>query len=184
MKHLTNTQLQEYADRLLGEDQMREIGDHLKGCKECSSKLTLFRRLETELRKVPLEHVKDDFTPRVMRAIGIGRKRGFAKNLIVNLLPLVGVAAISLILAGVFAKHVSTQSSLMNESQQYVESLETTLGGALSSGVLVLQEWARKFITFSATIPSIRMILGLVLVLVVLALFDEFIFVPIMKRRG
>ena len=183
MKHLTNNQLQEYADRLLGEDHMREIGDHLKDCKECSSKLTLFRRLEVELRKVPLEHVTDDFTPRVMRVIGIVRKRDFAKHLIVNLLPLVGVAVISLILVGV-AGHESTQSPLVNESHQYAESFETTLGSVLSSGAAVLLEWVRKFITFSSTIPFIRMILSLVFVLVVLALFDEFVFIPIMKRRG
>ena len=184
MNHLTNIHLQEYVDRLLDETATKEVEAHLSDCEECSVKVASFRRLEGELRRVRLERVAEDFTVRVMRVIRLGRSFGLARDVLLNLVPLGIGLIVTAVLIGIFAGPEFNQALTAGKSSQVVESLNEKVGGAIASGISIMLDWMNKAIGLSAAMPVIRDAAGLVLLFLVIKLFDEFVFLPIMKKRS
>lgn len=183
MNHLTDFEIQEYISRLAERVGVKGIEDHVRTCAECSERVAGFRRLERELRKVPPERTARGFTVRVMRAAGLQRTPGLMKQLFVNLLPLAGAGLIVVLLVGVFSSPEET-GPLAGEAGRYAESFQQTMGRTLSAGSFIVAEWARKVVVLFASMPSVKFVLWILVAFVAVAIFDELIFVPMMKKKG
>lgn len=182
MDHLTNAHLQEYVDRILATAEAKEVEAHLRDCEQCAKMVAAFRRLETELRRVPLEDVTAGFTDRVMSAIRIGRRYGLARDVLMNLIPFGVALIVTAVLIGIFSRPQSDQMSA--KSHEFIESFNQMASEAITSGSSTMLDWMNKAVGLSATIPLIRYAVGLLLLFILIKLFDEFVFVPIMRKRN
>jgi len=184
MNHLTNFQLQEYADRLLDAAIAKEFEAHLRECEQCSRRMASFQRLEIELRKIPLEPVSEDFTIRVLEAIRFKNNFDFTRDVLKNLVPIGVVLIVIAVLLGIFAGPDSHQGPAGGNGSEIVESLNQKAEKATASGISTLLGWMNKALGFSATIPVLQYAAGLALFFVAIKLFDEFVFVPMTRKRS
>ncbi len=182
MNHLTNVHLQEHVDRLLEAAEAKEVEAHLRDCERCANMVAAFRQLETELRRVPLETVSNDFTNRLMRVIRLRSSFGIARDVLMNLIPLGIVLIVSAVLIGIFVGPQSARTP--GKSSEVFESLNQQVGEAVTSGISIMLDWIYKAVGLSTTIPLIRDAVGLVLLIILIKLFDEFVFIPIMRKRN
>jgi predicted anti-sigma-YlaC factor YlaD len=180
--HLTNNELLEYTDGLT--DSLRSLAadEHLRACPRCSSRLQMLRRLERAVRKIPSERVSESFTQRVMVVVGLGRS-SFARQLFANFLPLAIAIVVIAALVGVFAGEPS-QDPVSLQGSEVVQTLGQHIGEILSTGTSVMFDWTMKLVGISAAVPSIKLVIGLLLAFALIALFDEFVFLPMMKKRN
>jgi anti-sigma factor RsiW len=184
MEHLTNKRIQEYVDHIPGSTDTGDVEAHLRDCERCVRAVAAFRRLETDLRRVPLELASEGFTNRVMDAIRRGRRFGLVREVLLNSVPLGIALLVTAILVGFFAGSENNQSLATGGNPQVIESFNQKIGGAISSGSAVMLEWISKVVGLSATVPLIRDAAGLILLFLAVKLFDEFVFVPLMRKRG
>jgi len=184
MEHIPQADLQQYADGTLNASEALSIGIHLRACNECARRLELFQSVETGLRRIPLETASGKFTDRVMHAVGLKGAQGFLRLLFVNFLPLAAAFLALLVLLGLFGEGSSEQDVVTRETATYTQSLYQTFGSAAAAGAGRLLSWIQEGTGLFLTIPSVKFIVLLALAFGVVALFDEFIFVPLMKKRG
>jgi anti-sigma factor RsiW len=184
MTHIPHITLQEYFDRLLHSEDVAEVERHLGVCEKCASLLQFLKETEGAVRRIPLERPSPDFTQRVMRRIGLVGAKSLLRHLAFSLLPLVGVFLLVAILVGVVSAPSAEQSPLTTEASRQAETMGTTIGNAISTGTGVLSSWVADLVAYSATMPTLKFIIGILLVFAGIALFDEFVFVPLMRKRG
>lgn len=180
--HVTRTQLQEYTDRLLDERRLREIEIHLEDCQQCRAALESFRRLESFIKKIPLDEVSKNFTRRVMEAVGVRDSWSFARQLFLNLLPLAFIALTVLIVI-VFTNGTSP-TTLTQQESGYLQTLAERTNAIVSTGVATILAWTEKLSGVSTSIPFLKLAAGLMLAFALVVLFDEFVFLPMMKKKG
>jgi len=180
--HVTRTQLQEYADRILDEAQAREIEMHVQGCQQCRAALASFRRLENVIKKIPLERTSADFTQRVMNAVGVARSRNFARQLFLNFLPLVFVAL--LIAGAVVFVDSSSRETVSHEGAGYAQTFAQEMRYVVSAAIALVLDWTVRLVGISTSIPFIKLVVGLLIAFALVAIFDEFVFLPMMKKRN
>ncbi len=184
MNHLTSFQLQEYADRLLDAAVAKEFEAHLRECEECSGRMASFQRLETELRKVPLEHVSENFTIRVLAAIRLKNNFDFARDALKNLIPLGIVLIVTVVLLGIFSGPDFHHAPAPGNGSEMVESFNQKVGEVTASGISALVGWVNKALGFSTTIPLLHYVASLALFFAAIKLFDDFVFVPMTRKRN
>jgi hypothetical protein len=184
MQHLTSYELQEYIDRVLDARKQAEVESHLGGCRECSDRCAALRLIDAELRRMPLERVSANFTERVMRSLRLDGRASFFKQLTVNLLPLIGAMLAVVVVVALFSAKDVAEAGLPGEAQRYVQTYEQTVGDLLSSGSTAVFNWVKEVVGVSSSIPSLKFIIGLFLAFGAVALFDEFVFVPMMRKKG
>lgn len=182
--HITDAVLQEYIDTIADESLKYAVEEHLKSCSSCTARLMAFRELDRAIRKIPLERVSRHFTPRVMAAVGIRRSESLMRQIAMNLLPLAATIVIAVILIGLFSRDTEPEGSLSKQGREYIQTFDQRIVEVFSTGTAVLFDWTLKAVDLSQSVPSVRLIVGLALVFAVIAFFDEFIFLPMMKRRG
>ena len=184
MDHVTETDFQQYSDGTLGASEASAVEKHLEECNECAARLVVFRSIETELRKIPLEKVSGKFTERVMRAVGLREAPGFLRSLFVNFLPLATAFVALLVILGRFTGGPAGEDPVTREATSFTQSLYQSFGLAASAGAGRLLDWVQKGVGLFVAIPSLKFIALLLLAFGVVALFDEFVFIPLMKKRG
>lgn len=183
MNHITNTELQEFVDRVLEVHRIQEVEKHLSICAKCSSRFAGFQRLENAVRRISPDRVSAGFTELVMAGLRLERRVGFARLMLANLLPLGIVAVVLVLLVGVFVDEESSQNPLSQQGEEYSQTFEQGVAEIISTGTTAVLEWTGELINLSNAIPFIKLIIGLVSAFVVVALFDEFIFLPMLKKK-
>ena len=66
MNHLTNYQINEFADDVLSSAEREKAQLHLDECPLCQQQLNVLLSLDTLLHNMPMESVAPDFAQRVM----------------------------------------------------------------------------------------------------------------------
>ena len=85
MNHLTRNMLFEAAE----EFPSGEITDHLLACEECRVLLGEFRKINTALKRMPLERPSRDFTEHVLTRLGILARPSIGWMMLKNLAPII-----------------------------------------------------------------------------------------------
>ena len=183
MNHLTSTQLQEYADGFTDVQICSEIEVHLQTCAECTTKLKAFRQIGSALRKLPLDDASTDFTQMVMAQLKIKDSPSFIWSIFKNLAPILGLVLVvgivytALKLSGVY------DSSGVGESVKATQSVYNQVGNSVSNGISTFNGWLKNLFPFLYTKSSYGLAAFLVVLFIIVALLDKFVFMPMVRRR-
>lgn len=183
MNHFSDFEIQEYLSRLVEPVRGKEIEDHIRICRDCAAKVAGFQRLERELERVPPERVSKRFTGRVMRAIGLRSTSGLVRQLVVNLLPLAGAGLVVVFLAGFFSAPEGGASP-GREVDRYADSFQQAMGRTVTDGTFLIAEGARRVVIFFASMRSVKFVMWILVAFAAVVVFDELVFLPMMKKRG
>jgi len=183
MNHLTSTQLQEYADGSANAQIRDDIEIHLQTCAECTAKYKAIRQIDSALRKLPLDDASPDFTQTVMARLKIKESPSIIWSIFKNLAPLFGlIIVVGIIYAALKISGVYDNSGL-GESVQATQSVYNQVGNSVSSGISTFNGWLENLFPFLYTKSSYGLTAFLVVLFIIVALLDKFVFMPMMKRR-
>ncbi len=182
MNHLSNEHLQRYADGICNGEDIPMIETHLQLCTECGRKLKLLRRTDEVLRSLPLEQPSADFTQSVMKALRIQEAPSllwiFLKNFapVVALTVVIGATFMILSYTGVFQ---GSQNSITNAEGLYRQAEKS-----LSGGIQTFNSWLGTYVSFAFAKNSIGLTGFLLVFFAGIALFDKFVLMPMLRKRG
>lgn len=183
MSHLDDVMLQEYIDGQSDRSVWPHIENHLRECGECRLKLRALQQLDAAIRRVPLETVSATLTGKVLDIIGVFHAPGLAKILFRNFLPLFLILVIAATVV-LFAGGAKTGALLSGGSKaEYVTRYQEGFDAATSSGFSVIRSWSTSVINLLARLPVLRLVVMLGILFAAFTIFDQFVFVPFMRRR-
>ncbi|MDI6766825.1 MAG: hypothetical protein QME52_08395 [Bacteroidota bacterium] len=183
MKHLTSDQLQEFADGFIDPQCRNEIDLHLITCDECSGKMKSLRLFESTLKNIPLERVDPKFTQRVMEHLRIKESPSFLWAIFKNLAPLFGLFIVIGIVYGVFKFTGMLESSGVGESITATQSAYKSVADQVSTGVSAFNGWLKNLFPFLYTKSSYGLTAFLIVLFIIVALLDKFVFMPMFRKR-
>jgi len=183
MKHLTLDQLQEYVDGFIDPQRRNEIDLHLHTCDECGGKMKSLRLFESSLKNIPLERVGPNFTQRVMKQLKIQESPSIVWLIFKNLAPLLGLFIVIGIVYGVLKFTGILEGPGVGESITATQSAYNSVANEISTGVSVFNGWLKNLFPFLYAKSSYGLTVFLVVLFIIVALLDKFVFMPIVRRR-
>ena len=183
MNHLTFTQLQEYADGLANAQIRGEIDIHLQTCTECTAKFKAFRQIDFALRKLPLDDASPDFIQRVMARLKTKESPPIIWSIFKNLAPLFGLVIVVGIIYGALKISGVYDSSGLGESVQATQTVYDQVGNSVSNGISTFNGWLKNLFPFLYTKSSYGLTAFLVVLFIIVAILDKYIFMPMVKKR-
>lgn len=183
MKHLTLTQHQEYIDGKENESTYNEMELHLRTCATCNALLKSFKQIESTLRSVPHEQVSTNFTLRVMERLRIKESPSFLWSIFKNLAPLLGLFIVIGIVYGVMKFTGTLESSGVGESITATQSAYNSVATKISTGVSAFNGLLKKLFPFLYAKSSYGLTVFLIVLFIIVALLDKFIFMPIIRKK-
>ena len=183
MKHLTLEQLQEYSDGILSQQRLNETGLHLNSCSGCKEKLKALHKFETSIRNISLERVNPDFTQRVIKQLNIQESSSVVWSIFKNLAPILGLV---FIVGTVYAALKYTgmlEGSGVGESVTATKSAYNSVTTQFSNGITTFNGWLKNLFPFLYTRSSYGLSAFLIVLFIVVAILDRFIFIPIFRKR-
>jgi anti-sigma factor RsiW len=183
MNHFTSTQLQEYADGYYDTEKSDELELHLQSCTECATNIKVFIRIDSALRKLPLDEVSTDFTQHVMARLSVKESSSVTWSIFKNLAPLLGLVIIVGIVYGVLKFTGMLEGSGVGESITATQSVYNSAAAQISNGVSAFNAWVKNLFPFLYTKSSYGLAAFLVVLFIIVALLDKFVFMPMIRRR-
>lgn len=172
-QHISAEDLQAYLDRTPGDERNHTIHSHLRGCSRCRHALESLRRVDRELRRMPLERAGAAFTASVMHSLGLAGspKKKFA--LVENLAYVSALMIVLGVLLGVFLWTGVIKTADLTEGQSVVQDLLGAGTTMVAGAVGVLQRWLLEFFPFAFGNGAFGILLAVVGVTLLLALIDR-----------
>jgi anti-sigma factor RsiW len=183
MAHLTNRQLQAYADQLLDEGAKRGLEIHVRACEECADRLDAFRRLEGAIRRIPLEQTKPDFTHDLMQRLSLSGRSTLVKQLVLSLSPILLLALLTVALYLVVPSTGEMQDAKVQPPGEYGRPVYYAVGRFLGDAVSAVRSWIGSHFPLDLVGPGLGLATLLGAMFVAVGLLDRFVFTPMMKKR-
>jgi hypothetical protein len=183
MNHITPYELQEYLDALLPAERKNEIGAHCAQCPECSKTLRTMQRLDTALRKIPIEHAAQNFTRRVMAKLEPRKSSGFLWFIFRNLAPVLGIITILVIIYYVLQLTGAYDTSEISKSIAATQSVYATVHTSVGDSVAGLTKGLKTLFPFLYTKGSYGLLAFVLILFGFVALLDKMVIFPFFKRR-
>ena len=177
MNHLTQQQFLEAVEGPLS----NELEFHLRSCHQCEQTMNTYKQAERALHNVPLEKVPENFTTTLMRQIGLKESSSFAWSLSKNIAPIfalflvVGIALAAVKFSDLFGgPEVAGQAS---------QSVYHNIGQEVKGGMTALNGWISTYMSFAFAKDTIGLSVFVLIFFGVIALFDRYLLMPMMRRR-
>jgi hypothetical protein len=183
MNHLTSEMLQDYLDKLDDKETRFQIELHFSACEICSGKLKLLRKVDSALKNMKRENVDVNFTPRIMKQLGIKESSTIVWSIFKSLAPLLGLVLIISTLYGVLKYTGKLEGSGVGDSINATQSIYDSASGEISKSISSFTGWMKNLFPFLYTKGSYSLAAFLVVFFIIVALLDKFIFMPIARRK-
>ncbi len=183
MNHPRNEELQEFADGFCDEQTRARIELHLRTCTDCKARVESLVNLRDIMQRVLVEKVPYSFTNRVMRRIGIRESSSFLWFLLKNIAPIVGLLIVVGIVYAALAFTGILGTSTVSQSDSTINTIYEKFSGELTTATSAFNGWLKRIFPFLYSKTSYSLIAVLV-VIIVAALLDKYLLIPIFRRRG
>ncbi len=151
LKHLSDTEIQDYIDGNLSQKQTAILNDHLCTCKKCQKELDEYQVLFTELKKEPTINLSTHFTKTIISKINQESTETFNISLRDILLSVLGlILAIGTTFAFVdvktllksfnsmFKPQVDSGITIFTKFQQLMAAMNIDINLFLFAGIILL----------------------------------------------
>ena len=145
--------------------------------------LKSFKQIETALRSIPHEQVSPNFTQRVMERLRIRESHSFVWSIFKNIAPLLGLFIIIGIVYSVLKFTGMLEGSGVDESITATQSAYNSVSTEVSTGVSAFNGRLKNLFPFLYAKSSYSLTVFLIVLFIIVALLDKFIFIPIFKKR-
>jgi hypothetical protein len=183
MNHLRNEELQEFADGFYDEQIRAQIELHLRTCTDCRARVEGLAKLRDIIRRVPAERVSYSFTNRVMRRIGVRESSSFLWFLLKNIAPIIGLFIVVGIVYVALTFTGIVDTSGIGQSDGTINTIYDKFSGELTTATSAFNGWLKRIFPFLYSKTSYSLIAVLV-VIIIAALLDKYLLIPIFRRRG
>ncbi|MBA4312576.1 MAG: hypothetical protein C0417_08090 [Chlorobiaceae bacterium] len=183
MNHLTSELIQEYLDGLVTTDIRNSIEIHLDDCNICRDKMKSYQAIDSALKTMPCENANPYFTQRVMERLGIKESPSIIWSIFKNLAPLLGLIIIVGVIYAALRFTGKLEGSGVGDTVTATQSVYNTAASGISSGISSFTGWMKNIFPFLYTKNSYGIVVYLLILFIIVALLDKFIFMPIVKRK-
>jgi hypothetical protein len=180
MNHLSFIQLQEVAAGEATPEQ--EL--HAAHCASCRARIEELRRVDAALRSLPAERTTEEFADKVMRRLGVRSSSSIAWILFKNLAPAVALLLVSVIAVVSLKYFGAFEGSGLGQSATNLQSVSGWFASELSKGTASLSQMLEKYFPFAFGKSSYGLTAFFVFFLVVVAVVDKYLLMPMMRKRG
>jgi len=182
MNHPSNHELQEFADDKCGEETGIRISLHLRTCAECRSRVEDIVKIGKLIRRIDREQVSKSFTERVMRRLKVADSPSLFWLILKNIAPVIGLIIVIGIVYTAMTLTGVLDLSGAGAPNGTISAFYDKIGGDLSSATSAFSGWFKRYFPFLYSGTGFSMI-ALLIVIVIVALIDRYIFIPLFKRR-
>ncbi|MCI0707083.1 MAG: zf-HC2 domain-containing protein [Ignavibacteriae bacterium] len=183
MNHLSRQQVFALIDGQLDDAEERTCNAHLAGCARCRNEVALQRSLDTAVENLPLERTSSWFTERTMNRILRAGKQSLSYRILQHVGSAVAMVAVLVVLGYILSSPsellVGNDDSASSSLFSSWKTFYNNVSAAVSQNATRLNN---VFAGQTAT-PVTKIIATTLLVLVVLAGLDRYVFRKVVRMK-
>lgn len=172
-QHCTTEQINAFIDRTLSANETQRVDKHIAECAGCRQAVSMMRRIDASVKRLPLERVRGDFTREVLAVLHLAPKSPFLFRLLEKGAYLFGLFIVLGVMLTVFVATGLVDTREVSRGEILVRQVLSDAGGTMSSMMAALNGILMQYLPFIFVKGNPGIVAAVIVVLGILALADR-----------